>query len=624
MEHLPSTGRGASVQPGTSRPGWLTPAREIFAIDLRTMALFRVLLGAFLILDLILRTRDLTAHYTDFGVMPRAAALDSLSISSFSVHLMNGSAPFQLFLFAVAALFALMLVVGWRTRLATVVSWALLLSLQNRNIEILSGEDNLVMLLTFWAMFLPLGARYSVDAALSRNAHPGPNSYFSVATIALLLQGMYVYFFSALLKSDSRWFPDGTAVYYALQLDYFVKPFSLWLREFEPLLEVLTHYVYALELIGPILIFSPICFLLLRSTMMIAFITMHIGFFMCLEIGAFPIIAIIMNLAFLPSQAWDCLAAKVSSSARSGLAIFYDGDCDFCLKTCRMLRLFLFLGDVPIRPAQEDPPSAALMQAHNSWVVTDQGKPYLKWNAMRLLFERSPMFWPLAKLMALRPLRFVGDRSYEWIGAHRSQLSAITSRVLPWRTPTQRSTFVANALAMVMLVFVTVQNLSTLPALGFEPARGFVVVRQFLGVYQNWNMFAPHPELVSPWPVIEGRLLEGTVVDVYNHAEKPADFRKPDVVSAVYRNYRWRKYLSNLEDQSYRNEPQRLASNYARYLCRKWNSNRLGNERLASFDIVFNVERTPPPREQKVVESRRVWSHNCLGVRRAIMRTSEN
>ena len=65
-----------------------------------------------------------------------------------------------------------MLVLGWKTRFATIASWVLLLSLQNRNTMILSGEDNLALLLLFWGMFLPLGARYSVDSALDSNAAP--------------------------------------------------------------------------------------------------------------------------------------------------------------------------------------------------------------------------------------------------------------------------------------------------------------------------------------------------------------------------------------------------------------------------------------------------------------------
>ena len=40
--------------------------------------MFRVLLGLYLIANLLRRARDLSAHYTDFGVIPRSVAVDFL------------------------------------------------------------------------------------------------------------------------------------------------------------------------------------------------------------------------------------------------------------------------------------------------------------------------------------------------------------------------------------------------------------------------------------------------------------------------------------------------------------------------------------------------------------------
>ncbi len=283
--------------------------REIFGIDLRTLALFRVGLGTLLLVDLALRARDLTAHYTDAGILPRAALVDTQLVGSFSLHLLNGTVAFQAMLFIIAAVFAIMLILGSRTRLAAIVSWVLLLSLQNRNPQILSAGDSLLLLLSFWSMFLPLGARYSVDAALDRVPGLVRNSYFTVATLALLVQGASMYLFGALLKSDAQWIPDGTALYYTLQLDYMVTPFGLWLSEFPDFLQGLTFSVWWLEFVGPILIFSPIFHRTLRTLCLAAFITLNLGLFLCLELGLFPLVALVMNLAFVPGWMWDRMGA---------------------------------------------------------------------------------------------------------------------------------------------------------------------------------------------------------------------------------------------------------------------------------------------------------------------------
>ena len=103
---------------------------------------------------------------------------------------------------------------------ALVISLVMLISLHNRAPLVLQGGDNLLLLVLFWMCFLPIGQRYSIDAALvdprQPASRPVPNAYLSVATVAILLQAMAVYFFSAFLKSGDEWYPDGTAIYYAL------------------------------------------------------------------------------------------------------------------------------------------------------------------------------------------------------------------------------------------------------------------------------------------------------------------------------------------------------------------------------------------------------------------------
>ncbi|MDY7080948.1 MAG: HTTM domain-containing protein, partial [Halobacteria archaeon] len=80
------------------------------------------------------------------------------------LHALSGDAWFQVLLFVVASVFALMLVVGYRTKVATVVSLVLLVSLHLRNPVILNGGDSLLRRLLFIGIFLPLGEQWSVDA----------------------------------------------------------------------------------------------------------------------------------------------------------------------------------------------------------------------------------------------------------------------------------------------------------------------------------------------------------------------------------------------------------------------------------------------------------------------------
>ena len=58
-----------------------------FAVDLRSLAAFRIALASVLLYDLIDRARDLRAHYTDAGLLP-ADLLEQVAGSGirFSLH----------------------------------------------------------------------------------------------------------------------------------------------------------------------------------------------------------------------------------------------------------------------------------------------------------------------------------------------------------------------------------------------------------------------------------------------------------------------------------------------------------------------------------------------------------
>jgi hypothetical protein len=166
---------------------------------------------------------------------------------------------------------------------------------------------------------------------------------------------------------------------------------------------------------------------------------------------------------------------------------------------------------------------------------------------------------------------------------------------------------------LAALAFITVQNVSTLPAAGLRLPQEFITGRQALGLYQNWTMFAPFPELRSPWPSIRGELIDGTVVDVYNLTLGEPSGDRPVVVSQVYANDRWRKFLSNLEDRSYEPGPQLLSLSYSRFLCRLWSREMPDTLPLSTFTISFHVEDTAPPGEPKKKWVNDVWYHNCHG-----------
>jgi hypothetical protein len=286
----------------------LLKVQEVFGLDLRSLALFRVGLGLLLLADLAARCPDLRAHYTDAGVLPRAALGTA---GPASVHVLHGDAWFQAALFVVAALFAAALLVGFCTRFATFVSWFLLISLHARNPMVLQGGDLLFRTLLFWSIFLPLGARCSVDALRRPPSGPLPDRVASPCTLALILQVCFVYWFAAALKSDPAWRQEGTALYYALSIDQTVTRAGQFLLGLPRLLRFLTFATLWFEALGPVLLFCPVYTGPVRTGVVALFLLFHlVGLNIFMALGPFPYICAVAWLALLPGWFWDRLPAR--------------------------------------------------------------------------------------------------------------------------------------------------------------------------------------------------------------------------------------------------------------------------------------------------------------------------
>jgi hypothetical protein len=289
---------------------WSRLLPRLFAIDTRSLALFRIALGALLLVDLLIRLTDLNAMYADGGMFSRAEIrFRYTSAWNWSFHFWNGSAAFQATLFGLAILLALALLAGWKTRWAALGSWLLLLSVQHRVPTILNAGDGLLRLLLFWALFLPLDRVWSVAAWQQRRTSQAAGSdasspVLSVASAAILIQMALMYFFSALFKSTPDWF-QGKVIAGSLTHDFYAKPAGEYLLQFPALLPAMTLAVYALEAVGPLLLFFPKHTGRVRLLVIPALAAMHLGIELCLTVGLFSLIALTGLTLFLPAEFWN-------------------------------------------------------------------------------------------------------------------------------------------------------------------------------------------------------------------------------------------------------------------------------------------------------------------------------
>jgi len=290
-----------------------------FAIDLRSLAAFRISIALVMLIDLARRTADLSSMYASGGVFPLSAVHDYYGkLWKWSFHLWNDAWGYQAFLFGLAGCCAMCLLVGYRTRITTCLAWALTCSLNTRAPLLVNGGDVLLCIGLFWGIFLPLGARFSIDARRQEDQLGDKQTFVSIATAGILLQVSMMYLFTGLWKCNAIWF-NGDALSFALSDVTVTRPLGHWLLNFPSLLRLMTYSTLALELLGPFLLFSPIGSRFLRPATLVCLIGLHIGIELTISVMVFSYASLALLLLFIPGNWWTKIASVVQSSqAASG------------------------------------------------------------------------------------------------------------------------------------------------------------------------------------------------------------------------------------------------------------------------------------------------------------------
>lgn len=222
--------------------------------------------------------------------------------------------------------------------------------------------DQVVRLLLLWGLFMPLGARYSVDHLIkqwSRASHTSSskdvskravrlplrfwfpasvlrasstalkahqymlerNVYAGMGVLILAAQLFALYLNSAHVKTGAEWQATGYAVWYALSLDFFRLPMGTWLLHHisADTLGFLGKLTLYWEEYGGWLYVCPFFPLLLRNVGAFGWIFMHLGFAVSLRLAQFFWIGITGHMALFTTWFWNAITwivARVFSKGR--------------------------------------------------------------------------------------------------------------------------------------------------------------------------------------------------------------------------------------------------------------------------------------------------------------------
>ncbi len=295
---------------------WHEPVRA------ERVALMRILLALALLTDQLFQLLpNLQEFYGATGVAPEGLH-DAYQLRHWhwTVLLFNTDQ-----MAIVATLFALwvaataLLLVGWHSRLMSVLVWFLTLCFINRNPNITNGGDDALQVGLFLLMLGPSGYALSVDAWQARRAgKPLPDVTPPWPVRVLQIQLCMIYLTTGLVKLEGTGFLegtwwDGTSVHYVLNYvtmsrwSYAQLPVPLWITA------VLTYTSVWWETLFPLLVLNRWT----RTPALLFGLLFHLGIWLTIEVGWFSFYMFPFYAVWVSDRFWIRRAAQAARAVRA-------------------------------------------------------------------------------------------------------------------------------------------------------------------------------------------------------------------------------------------------------------------------------------------------------------------
>ncbi len=280
--------------------------------DARPLGLFRIAFAALMLKEALYHIFVAGMWYSDAGMLPVRLLP---RVSPTTPTLMSGLTDTWMVVafFAVWAIVALLLLVGWQTRLMSLLNLVLLVSVVNRNQLVVTGADGVMQALAFWSLFVPLGRCYSLDAR-RRPSQPRPTTY-AFPVRMLQLQFALVYILTTIFKMQGQTWTSGSALYMAMQVRMHAFPLADWLllNASTNILRLLTYIALGIEGAFAVLVFAPVFQPYLRRAGLILGVLLHVGIGVVMNVPNFPFVMMSSYLMLLDSGWMDWIDQRLRS-----------------------------------------------------------------------------------------------------------------------------------------------------------------------------------------------------------------------------------------------------------------------------------------------------------------------
>lgn len=321
--------------------------RRLFTLeqrqDIRSLAAFRILAGAYLIYDIISRLQ-----HGRFSLLWYTSTENSFLLPDDTPHrspihriwFYRGSEGFQLCLFAITFVLAISFMLGYKCNVATkTFLWLNVVAMQCRCMPPHDGSDTYFRHLLLWSIQLPMSQVWSVDAARSGKVAKEKqasneiineglrDNYYLIqnraAVWGIRLQIVIMYLGTVMHRTfdrygfaiyKSKWLPPQlTAVHYALNGSLATR--ECWLGDLVrtnlPISQTMTFMAMLMEGFAPLF-----CLVMGDKTHIPAFFLfkIHLGLLVLMNLPNWQVVGMVGSVIFVPSRVWDELQRRLSNN----------------------------------------------------------------------------------------------------------------------------------------------------------------------------------------------------------------------------------------------------------------------------------------------------------------------
>ncbi|WSC11515.1 HTTM domain-containing protein [Streptomyces brevispora] len=255
-----------------------------------------------------------------------------------SILTLSDSRPYFEVCYLLAVVTSALFLLGWRTRVVSVVFAVVVASFHARSIFMTDGGDNLILLMAFYLCFTACGRRWSLDARRAgkrgtlkavavpaRRPVPGwlrdldlarrqlATVLHNCALFVIAAQVCLLYGSAGLYKVQGSLWGNGTAIHYVLNLDLF-RPWptlSVLVDRLPMLIAVASYLTVLLQVAFPFVLFSRVKYVVLPLL-----IGMHVGIAVLMGLPLFSGAMVVADAVFLPDRFYGFLGRGLSRTFR--------------------------------------------------------------------------------------------------------------------------------------------------------------------------------------------------------------------------------------------------------------------------------------------------------------------